>query len=109
MFAFAFPKKRKKPLSDVSHFRNAIARFNQVGDATDEEREQAFANIKKAAKHDEDKVAANSWRLGQAPRQELISTRCRCHFWHATCNSLSLITVAGPINLAGFFRRQQGD
>ena len=60
-FAFAFPKKRKKPLSDVSHFRNAIARFNQVGDATDEEREQAFANIKKAAEHDEGKMTANSW------------------------------------------------
>ena len=27
---FAFPKERKEPLTDASHVRNAIARFNQV-------------------------------------------------------------------------------
>ena len=44
---FAFKDKRKEPLTDASHVRNAIARFDQVKDVTDEEREQAFANIKK--------------------------------------------------------------
>jgi len=48
---FAFPHKRKEPLSNASHVRNAIARFDQVKDVTDHEREQAFANIKAAAKH----------------------------------------------------------
>ena len=36
---FAFPDKGKEPLTDASHVRNAIARFDQVGDATDAERE----------------------------------------------------------------------
>jgi len=48
---YAFPKERKEPLTDAEHVRNALARFDQVKDVTDEEREQAFANIKKAAKH----------------------------------------------------------
>ena len=47
---YAFPKKRKEPLEDASHVRNAMARFNQVKDVTDEERKEAFTNIKKAAK-----------------------------------------------------------
>jgi len=45
---FAFPKKRKAPLSDASHVRNALARFDQVEDVSDEEREQAFANIRES-------------------------------------------------------------
>ena len=28
--AFAFPKQRKEPMTDASHVRNAIARFDQV-------------------------------------------------------------------------------
>ena len=48
---FAYPKLRKEPLTDAKHVRNAIARFDQVTGVSDEEREQAFANIKKAAKH----------------------------------------------------------
>ena len=47
--AFAFPSLRKEPMTDVSHVRNAIARFDQVEDATDGERDVAFANIQKAA------------------------------------------------------------
>jgi hypothetical protein len=36
---YAFPKQRKEPLNDASHVRNAIARFDQVKDVSDEERE----------------------------------------------------------------------
>jgi len=46
---FAFPKERKEPLTDADHVRNAIARFDQVTDVSDEDRELAFANIKLAA------------------------------------------------------------
>ena len=49
--AFAFPSLRKEPMTDASHVRNAIARFDQVEDATDGERDVAFANIQKAAHH----------------------------------------------------------
>ncbi len=48
---YAFPKKRKEPLTDARHVRNAIARLDQVEDVTKAERELAFANIRKAAKH----------------------------------------------------------
>jgi hypothetical protein len=48
---FAIPKKRKEPLADAKHVRNAIARFDQMTGVTEDERELAFANIKKAAKH----------------------------------------------------------
>ncbi|MDQ2992481.1 MAG: hypothetical protein M3R30_06655 [Candidatus Eremiobacteraeota bacterium] len=49
--AFAFPKSRKEPMTDASHVRNALARFDQVTGATEEERALAHANIKRAAKH----------------------------------------------------------
>ena len=32
---YAFPDKRKEPLNNASHVRNAIARFDQVKDVTD--------------------------------------------------------------------------
>ena len=48
---FAFPDERKEPMTDAEHVRNAIARFDQVTDVSDEDRELAFANIKKAAEH----------------------------------------------------------
>ena len=59
---FAFPKLRKEPLTDASHVRNALARFDQVEDATDAEREQAFVNIKAAAEHYDVEVEAESWK-----------------------------------------------
>lgn len=42
---FAFPKQRKEPLTDASHVRNALARFDQTDDVSDEDRDLAFANI----------------------------------------------------------------
>ena len=66
--AFAFPKKRKEPLTDASHVKNALARFDQVEGVTDEERDLAFANIKKAARHFGINVEEKSWHdLGKRP------------------------------------------
>jgi len=65
---YAFPKKKKEPLSDASHVRNAMARFDQVKDVSDEEREQAFANIKAAAKHFDVEMKEKIWRdFGKSP------------------------------------------
>lgn len=47
---FAFPKERKEPLTDASHVRNAIARFNQVEDVSPAERDAAWRRIRTAAK-----------------------------------------------------------
>jgi hypothetical protein len=47
---FAFPKQRKEPLEDAAHVRNAVARFNQVEGASDEEKDEAWKRIQAAAK-----------------------------------------------------------
>ena len=66
---FAFPKQRKEPLTDAKHVRNAVARFDQVTDVSDEDRALAFANIKKAAEHYDVELAESSWReLGVHPQ-----------------------------------------
>jgi len=65
---FAFPKQRKEPLTDASHVRNALARFDQVKDVSDADRELAFANIKKAAEKYGVEVRETDWRqLGKKP------------------------------------------
>jgi hypothetical protein len=65
---YAFPKHRKEPLTDASHVRNAIARFDQVTGVSDDDRDQAFANIKKAASHYGVDMTEKSWReLGRKP------------------------------------------
>lgn len=59
---YAFPKQRKEPLTDAEHVRNAIARFDQVIDVSDEDRDLAFANIQKAARHYGVNLSEGSWR-----------------------------------------------
>ena len=66
--AYAFPKQRKEPLTDADHVRNAIARFDQVTGVSDEDRDLAFANILKAAKHYDITVEEDNWhQLGKRP------------------------------------------
>ena len=75
---FAFPKQRKEPLTDASHVRNAIARFDQVEDVSDEDRELAFANIKKAAEYYDVDIKEERWQeLGKHPhtRNPIQSSR----------------------------------
>jgi hypothetical protein len=60
--AFAFPQSRKEPMTDASHVRNAIARFDQVKDVSDAERDLAFANIKKAAEYYGVAMNESDWR-----------------------------------------------
>jgi hypothetical protein len=59
---FAFPGKRKEPLTDARHVRNAIARFDQVEGVTDAERDQAWRRIRAAAKRYDVEVSASDWR-----------------------------------------------
>ena len=60
--AFDFPKQRKEPLTDADHVQNALARFDQVEGVSDADREQAFANIKKAAHHFHVDMSESSWK-----------------------------------------------
>jgi len=67
---YAFPKQRKEPLTDAEHVRNAVARFNQVGGVSDEDRDLAFANIQKAARHYGVHLSERSWHDLGAHRQK---------------------------------------
>ena len=58
---FAFPKQRKEPLTDAEHVRNAVARFDQVIDVSDADRDLAFANIEKAARHYDVELSETDW------------------------------------------------
>ncbi|HEY1760953.1 MAG TPA: DUF6582 domain-containing protein [Acidimicrobiales bacterium] len=60
--SFAFAKERKEPLTDAKHVRNAIARFDQVEDVSDAERDKAWRRIKTAAKKFGVDVSESSWR-----------------------------------------------
>jgi ElaB/YqjD/DUF883 family membrane-anchored ribosome-binding protein len=59
---FAFPKQRKEPLEDASHVRSAIARFKQVKDVSDEERDEAWSRIRAAAKKFDVDLNEKDWR-----------------------------------------------
>jgi hypothetical protein len=68
---FAFPGERKEPLTDAQHVRNAVARFDQVIDVSDADRELAFANIEKAADYYDVKLSETAWhQLGVHPQKE---------------------------------------
>jgi hypothetical protein len=59
---FAFPRVRKEPLNDAKHVRNAIARFDQVKDVSDAERDEAFRRIKRAADKFGVEMTESSWK-----------------------------------------------
>jgi len=59
---FAFPAQRKEPLTDASHVRNAVARFDQVEGVSEGDRDQAWKRIKAAAKRYGVDVSADDWR-----------------------------------------------
>ena len=59
---FAFPKQRKEPLEDAGHVRNAVARFNQVKDVSDAERDEAWGRIRAAAKRFDVDLDEGDWR-----------------------------------------------
>ncbi|HEX5437019.1 MAG TPA: DUF6582 domain-containing protein, partial [Gemmatimonadaceae bacterium] len=53
---------------DASHVKNALARFDQVKDVSDADRDVAFANIRKAARHYGLEVEESDWHeLGRRP------------------------------------------
>ncbi len=65
---YAFPEKRKEPLTDARHVQTALARFDQVKGVSNTERSRAFANIKKAAQYYHVDVEEANWHsLGKRP------------------------------------------
>ena len=73
---FAFPKQRKEPLEDALHVRNAVARFDQVGDVSDADRDEAWKRIKAAARKYGVAIKENDWReLGKGAAGRARSTK----------------------------------
>ena len=60
--AFAFPEQRKEPLTDAKHVRNAVARFDQVEDVSDADRDRAWKRIRSAARKYDVEISARGWR-----------------------------------------------
>jgi hypothetical protein len=59
---FAFTKKRKEPITDARHVRNAVARFDQVEGVTNAEREAAWKRIRAAARKFGVEINVRGWR-----------------------------------------------
>jgi transposase len=60
--AFAFPRQRKEPLVDAHHIQEALARFDQVDDVSNAERDEAWKRIQQAAKKFDIEVEEKDWR-----------------------------------------------
>ncbi|MDQ7909388.1 hypothetical protein RB614_33185 [Phytohabitans sp. ZYX-F-186] len=74
--AYAFPRLRKEPINDASHVRNAIARFDQVREASDDERSEAFRRIRRAADRYGVEMTATRWQeLGKPTPTMKTSTK----------------------------------
>jgi hypothetical protein len=68
---FAFPKQRKEPLTDATHVRNAVARFDQVTGVSEADRDVAFANIEKAAHYYSVDLSEDDWEeMGAHPQHK---------------------------------------
>jgi hypothetical protein len=59
---FAFPKEHKEPLTDARHVRNAVARFDRVEGVSNQERDEAWKRIQRAAKKFEVEFDEQDWR-----------------------------------------------
>lgn len=70
---FAFPARRREPLIDAPGVRSAIERIHLVTEVSVEERSQAFANIKKAARHFNVEIDGETYEeMGTRPQVEII-------------------------------------
>lgn len=76
--AFAFPGQRKGPLTGAAYVREAVARFGEFDGVSDEDRDLAFENIRKAAKHYQVEIVETDWRqLGTRPPRPSYSRKNR--------------------------------
>ena len=62
MVEYAFPEQEKEPIGDATHVRNAVSRFMQVQDVTEDERDAAWHRIEKAAKKHGVELSEKDWR-----------------------------------------------
>jgi len=70
---FAVPGKRKLPIHDEAHVRNALARFNQTKDLTPEERKTALRKILAAARKFGIKVTAERFKKEAEEKEQEVN------------------------------------
>jgi hypothetical protein len=58
---YAFPKQRIDPLIDAVCVRSALEHVHTIPEVSDEDREQAFDNIKRAATHFHVEIYGNTY------------------------------------------------
>jgi hypothetical protein len=49
--AYAFPRQKIDPLTDAMDVRSALEHFHMIKEVSDDDKQVAFGNIKKAAEH----------------------------------------------------------
>jgi hypothetical protein len=74
--AFAFPTQRKGPLTGAGYVREAISSFSEFTDVTDDDRDLAFENIRRAADRYHVRITETDWRqLGTRPHKPSYDRR----------------------------------
>jgi hypothetical protein len=99
---FAVPGKRKLPIHDAAHVRNALARFNQTEGLTPAEKKSAMARIHRAAKKFGISVDAGADEQNPAadiPARPMLMTISAMRF---EAVSLNLPTIEGHPNRMPF-------
>jgi hypothetical protein len=71
--AYAFPKQKIDPLTDAVCVRAAIEHFHTVPEVSDEDRQLAFGNIKKAADFFHVEICGDSYEdMCRRPQPEIL-------------------------------------
>ena len=86
--AFAFPRERQLPIHAAAHVRNAVARFDQVEDVSDAERDAAWKRIEAAARRHGVTLSEGGWR-NSASRARVDQPRSTAAWW-AMCSPMKL-------------------
>ncbi len=74
--AFAFPAQRALALTDEGHVRTATETFAEVEGVTDDDRDRAFANLRRAAAFYHVPMTATDWRqLATLPVKQAYEQR----------------------------------
>jgi hypothetical protein len=71
--AYAFPRRKIDPLTDAVNVRSALEHFHTINEVSDEEKEIAFDNIKKAAEHFHVEVYGETYeQMCSVPQVEVL-------------------------------------
>lgn len=71
--AYAFPRHRIGPLTDAVRVRDVLQHFHAIREVTEEDRRQAFDNIRMAAVHFNVEINGSTYEeMGVRPQVEIL-------------------------------------